>query len=73
MQLSCTIAQSDEVSVNKRKCYSSENKTNVFFFSSKGQYRKSGYFGVGIIWRFSVEMGWLNFGALYRGYVLFWR
>ena len=28
---------------------------------------KSGYFGVGIIWRFCVKMGWLNFGMLKLG------
>jgi hypothetical protein len=43
------------------------NQNKCGFFLSKGQYRKSGYFGVGIIWRFCVEMGWLNFGTLYRG------
>jgi hypothetical protein len=28
-------------------------------------HRKSGYFGMEIIWRFCVKMGWLKIGALY--------
>jgi hypothetical protein len=28
-------------------------------------HRKSGYFGMEIIWRFCVKMGWLKIGTLY--------
>jgi len=37
------------------------NQNKCGFFFSKGQYRKSGYFGVGIIWLFCVKMGVVKF------------
>jgi hypothetical protein len=38
--------------------------TELSIYHNRCEDASHGYFGVGIIWRFCVKMGWLNFGML---------